>query len=285
MNPNNPLQLELQAFALHQAATVRGQVQYRHAGADVSRATHVLLHGIGSGSGSWLRQLQAAQGSACSALAWDAPGYGPSSPVGPSSPHAVDYAESMWDWLDALQVRHPVTLVGHSLGALMAAQAAVQQPERVQRLVLLAPALGYGNAPAEERDRRRSERLDNLAQLGPQGIAEKRGAAMLSSGASAELLAYVQSIMAAIVPAGYTQAVHLLMNADLFADLARLRCPVSVASGSADTITPAKGCERAAAAAGGTRLDLGAVGHACALEAPAAVNALLQLPASDRGLP
>ena len=82
---------------------------------------------------------------------------------------------------------------------------------------------------------------------------------------------------AAITPAGYTQAAHMLAGGDLIGDLQRLGCPVVVASGSADSITPPAGCRVIAQSAGAPYLDLGPAGHACALEAALAVNQLLGL--------
>jgi len=131
MQSTNPHQM-LQAFALQSASTPAGLVQFRHAGGlPAAQATHVLLHGIGSASASWVAQLHAASVKAnCSVLAWDAPGYGDSAPLSPAHPTAQDYAERLWVWLDALQVTTPITLVGHSLGALMAARATCIAPQR-----------------------------------------------------------------------------------------------------------------------------------------------------------
>jgi pimeloyl-ACP methyl ester carboxylesterase len=169
-----------------------------------------------------------------------------------------------------------VTLVGHSLGALMAAAAAGLQPERAQSLVLLSPAQGYGQAEPEERESRRSDRLRKLATLGPAGMAEQRGAAMLSASAPADLVAYVKDTMARVLPAGYTQATHMLAHADLAGLLPAVRCPVTVACGEADAITPPAGCQALARQAGLPYVSLGPAGHACALEAADAVDALLR---------
>lgn len=253
------------------------RVAYREAGT-AAAVTHVLLHGIGSASGSWALQLAAAQTNPSTrVLAWDAPGYGDSTPVAPAAPDASDYAARLWAWLDALGVHTPVTLVGHSLGALMVARAALQQPQRVQRLVLLAPARGYGNAPAAERQQKLGDRLALLEKLGPQGMAQARGAAMLSPTAPAVLVDAVRETMARIHVGGYTQAARLLDQGDLMADLQRVTCPVRVASGSADTITPPPACQAVARGVGQDRIDLGPVGHACPLEAADAVNALTGL--------
>jgi pimeloyl-ACP methyl ester carboxylesterase len=278
MQSTNPHQM-LRAFALQSARTPAGWVQFRHAGVlPAAQATHVLLHGIGSASASWVSQLHAASTKAdCSVLAWDAPGYGDSTPIEAPHPTAQDYAERLWAWLDALQATAPITLVGHSLGALMAARATCIAPQRVAKLILLAPARGYGNAPATESEQKLADRLANLASLGPEGMAHKRGAAMLSPAASAEQVQFIQSVMAQIKPHGYTQAAHMLSQGDLGADVADVHCPIVVASGSADTITPPSACQAVAAQAQVAWTDLGAVGHACPLEAAPTVTALLGL--------
>lgn len=261
-----------------------GMVSYREgrSSGHVGPLTHVLLHGIGSGSGSWLAQLAAATdatGPGCHVVAWDAPGYGESAALPMEAPSAADYAQRLWTWLDALQPDGgaPLTLVGHSLGALMAASAATLRPTGVRQMILLAPAQGYAKADAELREKKLSDRLANLDRLGPAGMARERSAAMLSVNANAEQVQFVAQIMAAIHPQGYRQAARMLAGGDITADLARLRCPVVIASGSADTITPQAGCRALAAQVGARYLSLGDVGHSCALEAARSVNALLEI--------
>lgn len=258
-------------------------VQFRRApagGTAGAAATQVLLHGIGSASGSWLAQLQQARSSAHPAsqlLAWDAPGYGASTALPMQAPQASDYARRMWAWLDALGLTHPVTLVGHSLGALIAAAAALQAPPRVERLVLLAPAQGYGRSDAGLRERKLHERLGNLAALGPAGVARQRAPALLSVDADATQIAFVEHVMAQIDPAGYTQAARMLAGGDLITDLRRVPCPVTIGNGEADTITPPLAARELALAVGARYVSLGPVGHGCPLQAAARVNRLLGL--------
>lgn len=203
---------------------------------------------------------------------------------GQYDPLAQDYARRMWQWLDHLQIQTPICLVGHSLGALMAVSAARLQPQRVRRLVLLAPARGYGEASAEERARVLQSRLHSLQTLGPLGMANARASAMLSPQARPEWIAAVREIMSQIRPAGYTQAVHMLCSGRLLNDVRQLTQPITVASGEADGITTPQACDEVALAAGQRRVSLGPVGHACALEASKAVNELLHLSVNTENL-
>ncbi|AOK56599.1 alpha/beta hydrolase [Burkholderia stagnalis] len=263
-------------------AGAAGTIGYReagaqHAGHTLAGRAHpvVLLHGIGSGAASWVRQLDAL-GASRRVLAWDAPGYGASTPVRGASPVAADYAAALGAWLDALGIERCV-LVGHSLGAIVAGGFARALPARVAGLLLISPAGGYGSAPAETRDARRDARLAMLAELGPAGLAAQRSANMLSGNASEDARAWVRWNMARIVPAGYAQATHLLANADLASDLAGFRGRTAVAVGASDAITPPAACERIAAAAHVGLQVIPQAGHAGYVEAPAAYTALIDM--------
>lgn len=234
----------------------------------------VMLHGIGSGAASWVRQMETL-GDAHQVLAWDAPGYGKSSRVEAVSPVASDYADALSDWLDALEIERCV-LVGHSLGAIIAGSFASRQAARVAGLLLLSPAGGYGAAPAHVRDEKRDARLAMLAELGPRGLAEKRSANMVSADAGEDAREWVRWNMARINPAGYAQATHLLANADLVSDLTHYNGRVAVTVGAEDTITPPTACELIAKAANVSLQVIPGAGHAGYIEAPVRYSALIE---------
>lgn len=242
----------------------------------------VCLHGIGSGAASWLETAQLLAPRA-RLIAWDAPGYGASTPLPQAVPTGADYAQRVHALLDALQIERCV-LVGHSLGALMAAPAAhPQQPgsERIAALVLISPAQGYGAAGREaERARVHAERMDTLDELGIAGMAAKRSGRLVSEHASPVARAWVRWNMARLNDAGYRQAIELLCGGQLLEAVGALRdqragLPLTVACGELDVITPPAGCAQVAQQGHVPLTPIAMAGHASYVEQPAAVAALL----------
>jgi pimeloyl-ACP methyl ester carboxylesterase len=242
----------------------------------------VLLHGIGGGAASWHRQLDGVSASNL-VIAWDAPGYGQSSPLpGAQSRSALAYGQRMWRWLDALNLTQPISLVAQSLGCIMAAAAASLQPNRVAQLTLLSPALGYGKSAPQVRETKRDERIKNVESLGMAALAEKRAAAMLAPNAASEKIQSVRETMAAIPAAGYIAATHLLVESDLKTLLENLSMPITIAAGRSDTITPYAQCKAFASEMKCLFVTLEDAGHASPTDVPALVNALIaSLPSTN----
>jgi pimeloyl-ACP methyl ester carboxylesterase len=115
----------------------RRRIAYRIGG---SGPLLVLIHGITSNSATWDRVLPKLA-RRYTVLAPDLLGHGRSDKFrGDYSVGA--HANTVRDLLDALGQRS-ATFVGHSLGGGVALQLAYQYPERVERLVLVAPG-GFG---------------------------------------------------------------------------------------------------------------------------------------------
>jgi pimeloyl-ACP methyl ester carboxylesterase len=97
----------------------------------------VLIHGLSSWTGFWEHQIPALARTH-RVLALDLPGYGASGR--PDAPYTPPwYAGVVASWMEALGVPHAV-LVGHSMGGQVAMTLALERPERVDALVLSAPA-------------------------------------------------------------------------------------------------------------------------------------------------
>lgn len=232
----------------------------------------VLLHGIGSNARSWAEQL-AGLGDLRRVVAWDAPGYGDSTPVAPPRPTAADYAERLARFLDGLGLDR-IVLLGHSLGALVAGSFTAARPQRVERLILANPALGHRTDPAAPLPPPAQGRLDDLAVFGPAGFAAKRAPRLLSVRATPALVARARETMAEIHPEGYRQAVAMLAQGDLRADAGAVAVPTLVLSGAEDSVTPPAGSRALAAATPNARyLEIEGAGHLSYLERPVAFNA------------
>jgi len=229
----------------------------------------VLLHGISSGAASWA-SCAAALAEQARVLAWDAPGYGESSRLPRPAPTASDYAEHLRLWLDALSVETCV-LVGHSLGALMAAAFAQQYPARVQALLLASPAIGYGDAPDQAQVR--AGRLQAL-QAGIPCLAEKLADRLLSKNATAAQREQVREVARHLKPEGYAQAVQMLCSENLHRYL-RLPAATQVCCGELDVVTTPEQSRAYAQSRGWPFHLISASGHASPIERPAALAHLI----------
>jgi len=264
------LDLLQHSFAQRIVAVPGAQVAVRECGTSGAAPTVVFLHGISSGAASWV-QVAAAVGSQHRVLAWDAPGYGDSTPLPMPAPRAADYAERLHALLQAEGIDRCL-LVAHSLGALMAGSYAHGLGcNLVQRVVLISPAGGYGQSGNEVASERvRTERRGALAEQGVAGIAARIANRLLSPAADATARAFVQWNAARLHAAGYLQAVELLSGGDLGTS-APLACPVEVHCGDADVVTSPTACRGWA-----TRFDapfslIANAGHASHAEQPDAV--------------
>ena len=237
--------------------------------------TLVLLHGIGSQAESW-SALIASLPEHVPVLAWDAPGYGNSTPLKSFAPTPMDYAAR----LAALLTQDRLVLVGHSLGALFAGVFARRWPARVAALAFLSPALGYAVPPDTALPPAMQARIDDLERLGPVAFAQARAARlMFRPEANPALLARIRTAMGSVHTAGYAQAVRSLGAGDLLADAAPIATPALVAVGAEDFVTPPANAARLHAALShglGAPRILPACGHALPQEAPEATAALLE---------
>ncbi|ACY35363.1 alpha/beta fold hydrolase [Comamonas thiooxydans] len=246
----------------------KAQVAWREAGDASSDFAVVLLHGISSGAASWL-DVALQLGDKARVLAWDAPGYGVSTPLAQSAPADADYAQVLAQSLLVLGVRRCL-LVGHSLGALMAARLAVTAaPGLVEQLVLISPAGGYGApAKAEQQAKVREGRLAALAEKGVAGLAAVIDQRLVSSEAPEAVRAWVRWNTARMQPQGYAQAVELLCGSDLAQARGRLGMPVEVWVGEHDVVTTPAACKSWSEMLGAHYGTLAAAGHASPVEQP-----------------
>jgi pimeloyl-ACP methyl ester carboxylesterase len=115
-----------------------GRISTLHAG---TGDPVVAIHGLGATKASFLPTVSALAGR-FRVIALDLPGFGESGkPLG--APYdARFFAESVVELLDALGIER-AHLIGNSLGGRVALEIGLRAPERVDRLVLLAPSMAW----------------------------------------------------------------------------------------------------------------------------------------------
>jgi len=262
------LDKRLSAIPVQYAELEFGQLAYRDSG---SGPLVVFLHGIGSGSASWVRQFEGlADDYRC--IAWDAPGYGESNALAVDAPSVSDYVTVLRDWLRTIHVRD-YHLVAHSLGALTAGAHCQSDIELPRTLTFIDPTLGYGARPESERTEMIDRRMRMFDELGATKLAEERGPTLLSRSAPAEALEIVRWNMSRLHRVGYHHAIRMLADTDLLARVGAIGIPVTVMCGTADEITSEALSQRLAAAyRGASYVPIEGCGHASYVEGAAVVN-------------
>ncbi|MGY0497623.1 alpha/beta fold hydrolase [Nocardia sp. FBN12] len=180
---------------------------------------YVLLHGIPLNSDSWIhvaRELDAP------VLAADLPGLG----------RSAASSQSSGDWMAELMapVRTRPVVVGHSLGASAAIEFALRHPDRVSRLVLIAPAFLQQRASRMTGSHLAAEvvkRMPTATLAARLGIPE--GPAIASAVADLRRPGVAQRTWAALRAAGASRD-------ELAAKLARVSVPVDIIVGSDDPL-------------------------------------------------
>ena len=250
---------------------VDGRIQaYREAG-DRETPLIMLLHGIGSGSGSWGYLMDHFK-DRYRLIAWDAPGYNISTPLPEDKPGALGYARALDRFLDTIGVR-PAVMIGHSLGALVAGAYAAEVNPDVPALILGDPANGYGEAAPEIREQKLQHRLEMVRDLGPEGMAEMRSGNLLSDTPPSEAVEMVKWNMRKTTLLGYEQASYALADGDLMGRAGEFRGKVLVLCGGEDYVTPVAACREVATAYNDAPFYvLPGLGHASYVEGPYLFN-------------
>ena len=130
--------------------------------ADAGDRVMICIHGIGSHAGWWRRNILQLAAQGYRVIAPDLPGHGFAA-ASPGWPLTIDgYREFVIQLASTLAVEDPVVLVGHSLGGHVASAAALQKPDLVSHLILVAPT-GI-TAMGDDRLRATQQRQSDLSR-------------------------------------------------------------------------------------------------------------------------
>lgn len=243
---------------------------------DPALPTVVMIHGAQNDHSVWALQSRYLAHHGFGVLAVDLPGHGRSRGA------ALRSVEDMAGWLlsvlDAAGV-DKAALVGHSMGSLIALEAAHQAPDRITRLALLGatyPMKVSDTLLAAAREAE-GDAIDMVNIWSHSSYAQKPscpGPGFYVSGMSKRLMERIAA-----------QGEHLLFHTDFTAcnsyangdaAAARVRCPVQFIFGSKDMMTPPRSTKALLAALPGAKTVTVEAGHQMMAEQPDAVlDALL----------
>lgn len=227
--------------------------------------TVVLLHGIGGPT--WNSLVPGA-------FDWPMPGF-----LGTPALPRMSFPALALALRDALDARgiHQATLVGHSMGGMLAQEFVATWPERVTRLVLYGTTPAFGGRDPSFADaflRARLGPLDggrSMAEAAPEMLAD-----MFEADANPAALPAAIAALAAVPEAVYRETVQCLTTFDRRADLPRIAVPTLLIAAERDRAAPPKTMQRMAEAIPGARLAvLAGAGHMAHLERPAEFQAAL----------
>jgi pimeloyl-ACP methyl ester carboxylesterase len=231
----------------------------------------VLIHGAQQEGFCWAALARRLGGRGRRVLAPDLPGHGHDE--SPPLARVEDFADWLLGWLDRQGLAKAI-LAGHSLGALIALEAAARRPQSVAKLILIGTA-----APM-----RVAERLLQTAANDP-----AKAMAIVNRGSHS-----VRGWLAAPSPTGlWSPGMNLrlmerqrpqLLAIDLAAcndyagalDAAgRVRCPTLVVTGKEDRMTPPAAAQPLIERLADVRVARLGCGHAFTTEAPEALAATI----------
>ncbi len=236
--------------------------------------TVLMLHGVGGGHLAFAPQVETLASSGYRAVAWDMPGYGRSPPIEPYNFKGL--AQSCAALIEGLNCSD-VTLLGHSMGGMVAQEVAARRPELINKLILCGTSPTFGKpGGAWQRDfmAERTAALDagkSMAQLAELLVPQIVGPGSLPEGV--RLATHCMSL----VPAStYRRALEAMLAFDRRADLPRIRVPTLVVAGEHDrSAPPAMMKKMADLIAHSTYLQMRGIGHLQNLEAPDDFDALV----------
>lgn len=239
-----------------------------------SGPTVLMLHGIGGGHLSFAPQVETLASSGYRAVAWDMPGYGHSAPIEPYTFKGL--AESCIALIESLKCGD-VTLIGHSMGGMVAQEVVARRPELVSKLVLAGTSPSFGKPDGDWQRNFIAERtapLDagqDMAQLAAMLVPEMTGPAALPEG-----LQLATHCMARVNPSTYRRALEALVTFDRRANLPNIKVPTLLLAGEQDrNAPPAVMKKMAGSIPGSTYIELAGIGHLQNLEAPDEFDSLV----------
>ena len=259
--------------------TVNGHASYCYTGGkpfDAAKPSIIFIHGVLNDHSVWILQSRYLAHHGWNVLAIDLPGHCRSAGEPPATVEAA--ADFIVALMDAAGLARAV-LVGHSLGALVALEAAARAPQRVPQLVLVGVAAPMKVSPALL-EASLNEPMKALAMV---NVFSRSTLAAPPSALGPGTWVYGASMALGRRVLASNRRVNLFHTGFLACDrytgaetaMTKVLCPVLFLLGSADQMTPPKAAQSLVKKAADCRVVLLPGGHHQMNETPEPMLAAL----------
>jgi pimeloyl-ACP methyl ester carboxylesterase len=203
---------------------------------DAGKPTVVFIHGAANDHSVWSLQSRYYAYHGWNALAVDLPGHGKS--AGTALATIGDLAGWIAQLLDALGAKD-VTLVGHSMGSLVALETAARHPERIKRIALIASAVPMQVSEAllntsKANDHAAYEMINVFAHSNTAQLGGNRVPGMWMMGSAMRLM---ERSGDGVLHADFSACNNYAAGLEA---AQKLKCPVLMILGKRDLMTPMK---------------------------------------------
>ncbi|MBI3528229.1 MAG: alpha/beta hydrolase [Betaproteobacteria bacterium] len=203
---------------------------------DASKPTVVFIHGAANDHSVWSLQSRYYAYHGWNALAVDLPGHGKS--AGTALATIGDLAGWIAHLLDAVGAKH-VTLVGHSMGSLVALETAARHPERIKRIAMIGSAVPIQVSEAllntsKANDHAAYEMINVFAHSNTAQLGGNRVPGMWMMGSAMRLM---ERSGDGVLHADFSACNHYAAGLEA---ARKLKCPVLMILGKRDLMTPMK---------------------------------------------
>jgi pimeloyl-ACP methyl ester carboxylesterase len=203
---------------------------------DASKPTVVFIHGAANDHSVWSLQSRYYAYHGWNALAVDLPGHGKS--AGTALATIGDLAGWIAHLLDAVGAKD-VTLVGHSMGSLVALETAARNPERIKRVAMIGSAVPMQVSAAllnmsKANDHAAYEMINVFAHSNTAQLGANRVPGMWMMGSAMRLM---ERSGDGVLHADFSACNNYAAGLEA---AQKLKCPVLMILGKRDLMTPMK---------------------------------------------
>lgn len=241
----------------------------------------IFVHGVGMSADVWVPQLEAFA-SDHMVIAYDLLGHGDSA-LPPEPARLRDFSKQLLGVMNGLEIG-AAAVIGHSMGALVALEFALDQPGRVEKVIAMNGV--FCRTPAQrEAVLQRAERLATGRSVDGQKATIRRWFGDPVPGLHAAIAARIEGQLASVNPIGYARTYSLFARSDAaHADrLQNLAMPALFLTGELDpNSTPEMSRAMATVAPFGHAQVIAGGRHMMSLTAPDIVNAAIRTFLADQ---